>query len=252
MAELSQEQTGLGNYFIANYPPFSTWKPAHLADAHAALQRAPKPDTPLGLYLHIPFCRKRCKFCYFRVYTQQNADTIKNYVDALDREVQLLKDCRGLSGRTLRFVYFGGGTPSYLSARQLQTERENGPAEGLNMVVPIDLARPVIDELASSGRTKKPARPWLGLYATEIDGRIAVVGLAERGPAARAGIRTGDVVHRVGGTQPRTLAGFFRACWSLGPAGVMVPMTVVGENGQRNVEIKSADRRDFLKKPKLH
>src|SRR3954464_9659175 len=80
--------------------------------------------VPLGMYIHIPFCRKRCKFCYFRVYTQQNADTIKNYVDALDREVQLLKDQQGIAGRTLRFVYFGGGTPSYLSARQLHMLRE--------------------------------------------------------------------------------------------------------------------------------
>jgi S1-C subfamily serine protease len=139
-----------------------------------------------------------------------------------------------------------------IGSLQLQTEREYGPAEGLNMVVPIDLAGPVIEDIASSGRTRKPARPWLGLYATEIDGRIAVVGLAERGPAARAGIRTGDVIDKVAGSRPHSLAGFFRSCWSLGPAGVMVPMTVVGDSGQRNVEIKSADRRDFLKKPRLH
>src|SRR5262249_45665872 len=67
MTQATQEKTGLGNYFVANYPPFSLWKPAYLADAHAALDRAPNPATPLGLYLHIPFCRKRCKFCYFRV-----------------------------------------------------------------------------------------------------------------------------------------------------------------------------------------
>lgn len=116
--------TEIGSYFISNYPPFSQWRREHVQQALDALHAEPDRSVPLGMYIHIPFCRKRCKFCYFRVYTQQNADTIKNYVEALDCEVQLLKDCRGLSGRTLRFVYFGGGTPSYLSARQLHMLRE--------------------------------------------------------------------------------------------------------------------------------
>lgn len=139
-----------------------------------------------------------------------------------------------------------------IGSLQLQADKENGPADGLNMVVPIDIAKPVIEDLSLAGRRRTPPRPWLGLYATEIDGRIAVVGLAERGPAARAGIRTGDVIDSVAGTRPRSLASFFRACWSLGAAGVVVPMSVSGDGGQRNVEIKSADRLSFLKKPKLH
>src|SRR4051812_14884340 len=84
-----QEKTGLGNYFVANYPPFSFWKPDFLADARAALRAAPVPGTPLGLYLHIPFCRKRCKFCYFRVYTDKNAREVETYVEALVKEVSL-------------------------------------------------------------------------------------------------------------------------------------------------------------------
>src|SRR5437764_14549064 len=119
MAEATQEKTGLGNYFVANYPPFSFWKPAHLPDAHAALGRPPKPGTPLGLYLHIPFCRKRCKFCYFRVYTDKNADDVKTYTDALLKEVELYSHTECVGGRALDYVYFGGGTPSYLSATQL-------------------------------------------------------------------------------------------------------------------------------------
>ena len=87
---VDQEKTGLGNYFIANYPPFSYWKPQHLAAAQTALDSAPAPGTPLGLYLHIPFCRKRCKFCYFRVYTDKNAKDIEVYLDALLKEVSLL------------------------------------------------------------------------------------------------------------------------------------------------------------------
>lgn len=117
-------KTEIGSYFISNYPPFSQWRRELAGEALDALDREPDRSVPLGMYIHIPFCRKRCKFCYFRVYTQQNADTIKNYVDALDREVELLKSYQGLQGRTLRFVYFGGGTPSYLSARQLHTLRE--------------------------------------------------------------------------------------------------------------------------------
>src|SRR5579884_3571483 len=120
MTEATQEKTGLGNYFVANYPPFSFWKPAHLAEAHAALHSPPRPDTPLGLYLHIPFCRKRCKFCYFRVYTDKNARDVETYTDALVREVSLYSKLPIVGGRPLTYVYFGGGTPSYLSAAQLR------------------------------------------------------------------------------------------------------------------------------------
>jgi oxygen-independent coproporphyrinogen-3 oxidase len=119
-AEKSQEKTGLGNYFVANYPPFSCWKPDYLADAEAALHTAPAPGTPLGLYLHIPFCRKRCKFCYFRVYTDKNARDVETYLDALVKEIELYSRLPAVGGRKLLYVYFGGGTPSFLSAAQLR------------------------------------------------------------------------------------------------------------------------------------
>src|SRR5437764_8515061 len=121
MTEVAQqEKTGLGNYFVANYPPFSFWKPAHLAAARDALNASPDPDTPLGLYLHIPFCRKRCKFCYFRVYTDKNARDVETYTDALVKEVELYSRVPLVGGRPLAYVYFGAGTPSYLSAGQLR------------------------------------------------------------------------------------------------------------------------------------
>lgn len=116
----AHEKTGLGNYFVANYPPFSFWKPAHLPAAQTALASPPRPRTPLGLYLHIPFCRKRCKFCYFRVYTDKNARDVETYSDALVREVSLCARQPVVGGRPLTYVYFGGGTPSYLSASQLR------------------------------------------------------------------------------------------------------------------------------------
>src|SRR6516164_9390945 len=119
--QATQEQTGLGNYFVANYPPFAAWQPQFLPDAFAALHEPPQPDAPLGLYLHIPFCRKRCKFCYFRVYTDKNARDIETYLDALVKEVELCARLPVVGGRPLKYVYFGGGTPSYLSAAQLRS-----------------------------------------------------------------------------------------------------------------------------------
>src|SRR5262249_37305258 len=141
MTETTQEKTGLGNYFIANYPPFSAWKPAFLPDAHAALDRHPTPGTPLGLYLHIPFCRKRCKFCYFRVYTDKNARDVETYLDALIREVELCSRLPVVGGRPLNYVYFGGGTPSYLSASQLR-----GLMGRLKAILPWDGAEEVTFE----------------------------------------------------------------------------------------------------------
>jgi oxygen-independent coproporphyrinogen-3 oxidase len=120
MPEVAQEKTGLGNYFVANYPPFSFWKPTFLPQARAALEAKPDPATPLGLYLHIPFCRKRCKFCYFRVYTDKNARDVETYTDALVKEVTLYGRQPIIGHRRVQYVYFGGGTPSYLSSTQLR------------------------------------------------------------------------------------------------------------------------------------
>ena len=79
------KQTTVGNYFVSNYPPFSFWKPEFVQDALAALDRPPSshpPSTPLGVYLHIPFCRKRCHFCYFKVYTDKDSAAIRGYIEA--------------------------------------------------------------------------------------------------------------------------------------------------------------------------
>jgi oxygen-independent coproporphyrinogen-3 oxidase len=115
------EQTEVGSYFVANYPPFSVWTAEAAADeARRALAAPPAPGVPLGLYLHIPFCRKRCHFCYFRVYTDRNAKEVESYLDLLAREWDLYASSPAISGRTIDFVYFGGGTPSFLSTRQLE------------------------------------------------------------------------------------------------------------------------------------
>ena len=115
----SDEQTEVGNYFVANYPPFSFWKPEYKGEVHEILN-SPRPvDTKLGIYFHIPFCRKRCHFCYFRVYTDKNASEINAYLDAGIKEFERYSRTSYLAGRKPQFVYFGGGTPSYLSIDQL-------------------------------------------------------------------------------------------------------------------------------------
>src|ERR1700739_5154818 len=81
-----EKQTTVGNYFFSNYPPFSFWKQENVAELQAALERPPKPGNPLGIYLHIPFCRKRCHFCYFRVYTDKDSAAIKGYIEAALKE----------------------------------------------------------------------------------------------------------------------------------------------------------------------
>ena len=114
----SSTKTEVGSYFISNYPPFSAWSADQL-DAVRAAMNAPPGDVPLGLYLHIPFCRKRCKFCYFKVFTDKNSEEVERYLAALAKEIELVSRLPVMGGRPFRFVYFGGGTPSFLSSRQL-------------------------------------------------------------------------------------------------------------------------------------
>ena len=113
------DETEVGSYFVANYPPFSVWTAEAVErDALPALV-SPAAPVPLGLYLHVPFCRKRCHFCYFRVYTDKNAQEVEEYLDVMAREWELYNTYPAINGRPLNFVYFGGGTPSFLSVRQL-------------------------------------------------------------------------------------------------------------------------------------
>ena len=108
-----------GSYFVANYPPFTRWTADAVPDVLAAFA-APPTQEPLGLYLHVPFCRKRCKFCYFRVYTDVAAADVERYSLALAREAAIAAARPAVAGRPLRYVYFGGGTPSFLSVKQLE------------------------------------------------------------------------------------------------------------------------------------
>lgn len=130
-----------GNYFISNYPPFSFWSEDQRVEVELALASESPPGTKLGVYHHIPFCRKRCHFCYFRVYTDKNAKEIQAYLDATIAELAALAERPLIRGRKPYFVYFGGGTPSYLSARQL-TEL----TDRMKAILPWDEAREVAFE----------------------------------------------------------------------------------------------------------
>jgi S1-C subfamily serine protease len=152
-----------------------------------------------------------------------------------------------------------GGTGLISSAGELigigslQLERErSGKSENLNMVIPVDLLAPIKDDLVKFGRANKPVRPWLGLYSTEIEDKVVVVGIAPKGPAARAEIKTGDVVLAVKGEKVASLGSFYRKVWALGNAGVEVPLTLYRDGDSFEVRVNSSDRAKFLKAPKLH
>lgn len=156
------KQTEVGSVFVSNYPPYSFWQKGNDAAIEKALHSPPKPDAPLGLYMHIPFCRKRCKFCYFKVYTDKNSRDIQGYLDALAREIEIYSEMPAIADRSLKFVYFGGGTPSYISARHLQAlvERVNAaiPWQGAKEVAfecePGTLTRTKLEAIKTIGVTR--------------------------------------------------------------------------------------------------
>jgi S1-C subfamily serine protease len=139
-----------------------------------------------------------------------------------------------------------------IGSLQLEQARESGLAEHLNMIVPIDLIKPILEDLITLGRPNRPPRPWLGLFAQEIEGRIVVVGVANRGPAQRADLRPGDVVLAVAGTEVDDLADLFRRIWALGQAGVEIPLLIYRDGRSFELRVTSGDRRKFLKTPSLH
>src|SRR6201987_81974 len=135
----------------------------------------------------------------------------------------------------------------------LQLERErSGRAEHVNMIVPIDLLNPILDDLRRFGRVNRPPRPWLGMYTTEIDNRVVVIGIYGNGPASRAELKAGDVILAVKGERVTSQSAFYRKLWALGAAGVDVPLTVHHEGVTFDVVLASTDRTKLLKAPRLH
>lgn len=121
-----------------------------------------------------------------------------------------------------------------------------------NLFVPIDLLEPILADLLAHGQSLRPPHPWLGMYTAEAEGNLVVGGVVPGAPAARAGVEEGDVVVEVAGRRPAGLADLFRRVWALGPAGVDVPLTLTRGSGLVRLTVPSADRGDFLLKPRLH
>ena len=152
-----------GSYFVSTYPPFSTWRAEHLGRVESVLASRQEGAGPLGLYVHIPFCAKRCDYCYYLSYSGQAAERIDIYIEALLRELALYRDTPALAGRGPLFVYFGGGTPSLLSVRRLARL-----LEGLQALMPWGAAQEVTFECAPRSVTGEKLRLLRGLGVTRI------------------------------------------------------------------------------------
>jgi oxygen-independent coproporphyrinogen III oxidase len=158
-----EEETTAGNYFVSNYPPYSLWTRDHVHEARQALNRPPATETPLGVYLHIPFCRKRCYFCYFKVYTDKDASQIERYLDAAIRELTLYSQKPFIGGRKPKFIYFGGGTPSFLSSHQL-----GRLVDAMKRLLPWDEAEEVTFECEPGTLTEGKLRVIRGTGVTRL------------------------------------------------------------------------------------
>ena len=173
-----EKQTTAGNYFVSNYPPYSFWKPEFVPEVLAAMDRPPRgrdgvsaslnqgrqlADPPLGIYAHIPFCRKRCHFCYFKVYTDKDSSEIKAYIEALLKELAIYAGKPFIGGRKPNFIYFGGGTPSYLSVDQLKHL-----SDGMKALLPWDEAEEVTFECEPGTLTDHKLRAIRDLGVTRL------------------------------------------------------------------------------------
>lgn len=139
-----------------------------------------------------------------------------------------------------------------IGSLHLQQEQAPDPDEHLNMIVPIDLLKPVLDDILRFGRPNRPARPWLGVFATEVEGRIAIAGVNPHGPAETAQVRVGDIVVEVAGRRVDSLAGFFRQVWAQGSAGSVIPMKIHRDGRFVDLAVPSTDRALLLKRPVMH
>jgi S1-C subfamily serine protease len=128
---------------------------------------------------------------------------------------------------------------------------EDTPFHG-NLIVPIDLFKPIIDDLQQFGHVQKPPRPWLGIIMSEIQNALVVANINERGPAQKAGLQIGDIILGVNGDQVDSLPSLFRGIWRVGAAGVEVPLIIVRDGEVMDIGIPSVDRRLILKSPQLH
>ncbi len=134
----------------------------------------------------------------------------------------------------------------------LVRETVDGEETNANMFVPIDLLKPILDDLKNRGRADRQTRPWLGIYAVEVSGKVYVTGVADGSPAQIADIREGDLISQVGYCEIGSLPEFYRQLWSTGPAGIVVALRVVRGGTSLSLRVRSADRNELLKRPQAH
>ena len=139
-----------------------------------------------------------------------------------------------------------------IGSLQLEQQRRKGVTENINMSIPVNLLKPVMEDLLTLGQPNRPPRPWLGVYATEIEDKVVVMGIADRGPARQAELRAGDVILSIDGAPVVSLAGFFKRLWALGTAGVEAPLTILRDGRTLDVRVTSADRNRIANSPRLH
>jgi S1-C subfamily serine protease len=135
------------------------------------------------------------------------------------------------------------------SLRLQMSQGEN--VEDINMVVPIDLLPPIMDDLVKRGAVARPPRPWLGAFSAEYNGEVVVMSVADNGPADKAGLKRGDIISDVKDKEVNGLADFYRSIWASGPAGIELPLRVVRDGRETWLRVKSIDRAAALKKPQM-
>jgi S1-C subfamily serine protease len=128
---------------------------------------------------------------------------------------------------------------------------KGGEIADINMVVPINLLTPILDDLLNRGEFNRPPRPWLGAMSAESNGEVVVMSVTENGPAAQAGLKRGDVISEIRDGEVDGLADFYRKIWDSGPPGAEIPMRILRDGREAWLRVKSADRNDFLRKPQL-
>lgn len=144
-----------------------------------------------------------------------------------------------------------GGDGELLGVGSLRLQMvQAGEVADINMVVPIDLLTPILDDLLSRGAANRPPRPWLGVFSAESSGGVVVMSVAEGGPADKAGIRQGDIISDVRDEGVDSLAELYRKVWG-SPVGTEIPLRIVRNGRDTWLRVKSADRNSFLSKPRL-
>ena len=134
----------------------------------------------------------------------------------------------------------------------VQVGNDESSTEDSNMIVPIDLLAPIFEDLVKKGRTETPARPWLGIFSSDSPNGVTVVNVADGGPGDLGGVRDDDIILAVDDVPVGDLADFYRQLWAGGEAGMTVDLTILRDDKRHRIKLRSADRNDFLRRPRLH